>query len=391
MSPDSDFAIRGRSDPEAARHALAGPLPFGRVFADLMVQIRHTEQQGWQDAAVVPFGPLSLSPAAKVLHYSAEIFEGHKAYRLADGRVALFRPELNARRLNASARRLRLPEIPEALQLRAVQALVHEVRAWVPSAPDTALYLRPTLIGTEAALGVGPAAEHLYYVIAAPVGSYFGNGFASVAIRVEETRVRAAPGGMGAAKTGGNYAAGVEAQQCALEAGFDQVLWLDARERRYVEELSAMNLFVVQDGVLVTPPLSDTILAGITRQSILELAPELGLRVAERPLAIDDLVAGLRSGRVSEVFAVGTAAVVTPVGTLGYQGQRVTVADGQPGPAVRTIREALTGLQYGRRPDLHGWMRIVEDPAVSSPRRSDHRMASGGRPADASDRAAVEG
>jgi branched-chain amino acid aminotransferase len=355
-----DVAIQGRSDPATACRALAAPLPFGRIFADLMVQIHHTPDRGWHDAAVVPFGPLPLSPAAKVLHYGAEIFEGHKAYRQPDGRVALFRPELNARRLNASARRLRLPEIPEDLQLAALHALVHAVQDWVPGAPDTSLYLRPTLIATEPALGVGPAAEHLYFVIASPVGTYFRSDRPCLALRVEEQQVRASPGGTGAAKAGGNYAAGVDAQQRALEEGFDQVLWLDAREHRWLEELSAMNVFIVEDGELVTPPLGDTVLAGITRRSILELAPDLGLRAVERPIAIDGLIEGIAAGRVTEILAVGTAAIVTPVGVLGYQGRRVTVATGQPGPMMRQVHAALTDVQYGRRPDPGGWRWVVD-------------------------------
>ncbi len=330
-----------------------------------MVQIPCCADRGWHDAAVVPFAPLRLSPAAKVLHYSQEIFEGHKAYRWPSGQVALFRPELNARRLNRSARRMCLPEIPVELQLAAIDTLTHLLRAWVPSEPATSLYLRPAIIGTEAALGVSASAEHLYFVIASPVGSYFP-ACACVSILVEQEQVRAAVGGVGAAKTGGNYAAGLDAQRRAAEQGFDQVLWLDAAERRYVEELGAMNMFAVIDGAVVTPPLGGTILPGITRQSVLELAPELGLVARELPLPIDDLVAGLGDGRVSELFAVGTAAVVTPVGELGHLGQRHVVGDGKPGPVVERVRRAITDLQYGRRPDERGWMRLVNGPAEPS-------------------------
>ncbi len=357
-----DIRIAAHSDPARAAACLAQPLAFGRSFADLMVTIRCAADRGWHDAAVVPFAPLRLSPAAKVLHYSQEIFEGHKAYRWPSGQVALFRPELNARRLNRSARRMCLPEIPVELQLSAIDTLTHLLRAWVPGQPATSLYLRPAIIGTEGALGVSPSAEHLYFVIASPVGPYFP-ACACVSILVEQEQVRAACGGVGAAKTGGNYAAGLDAQRRATEQGFDQVLWLDAAERRYVEELGAMNVFAVVDGVLVTPPLGGTILPGITRQSLLELAPELGLAAREQPLPIDELVAGLGSGSVSELFAVGTAAVVTPVGALGYRGKRHVVGAGKPGPIVERVRRAITDLQHGRAPDRRGWMHVVNGPA----------------------------
>jgi branched-chain amino acid aminotransferase len=351
--------IDGQSDPEKARQALSGPLPFGHVIADLMVTIRHDEGRGWHDAAIVPLAPLMLSPAAKVLHYGNAIFEGHKAYGWRNGEVMLFRPELNARRLNASARRMRLPEIPEELQLRATEQLVDQLRAWVPRSPQSSLYLRPTMIGTEPHLGVSRSNAHLYFVIASPVGTYFPQGFASVAVMVEEQQTRAAPGGTGACKAGGNYATGFDAQQRAQQAGYDQVLWLDALEHQFIEELNAMNIFVVNAGRLFTPRLGGTILAGITRQSILEMAADHGLQAGERSLMIDDVVRGIEDGRISEMFAVGTAAVVSPIGTLGYQEKRIQIGDGQPGPVASKLYSALTDIQYGLTPDPRGWMRAV--------------------------------
>jgi branched-chain amino acid aminotransferase len=358
--------VKGRTDPARARAALARPAAFGQTLADLMVRVAHDEARGWHGAVITRLAPLSLSPAAKVLHYSQEIFEGHKAYAWPDGQVALFRPELNARRLNDSARAVGLPEVPVPLQLEAAERLVDLLRCWVPAAPDASLYLRPAIIGTDPSLGVGPSREHLYFVIASPVGPYFSDG--AIAIQVEEERPRAVPGGLGAAKTGGNYAAGLAAQQDALARGYDQVLFLDARRRRYVEELNAMNVFVVEgERTLVTPPLGGTILPGITRRSILELAGELGLRAVERPLPVEDLVAGLASGEVSEIFAAGTAAVITSVGTLGYRGQRRLVGDGGAGPVAARLREAITGVQYGRTPDTHGWMRVVRSAGEVEP------------------------
>lgn len=355
--------IEARSDRERARRALDGPLGFGKVFADLMVRIPHTPEEGWHDPAVVPFGPLPLSPAAKVLHYSQEVFEGHKVYRQVSGEIALFRPELNARRFAASATRLRMPALPEELHLEAMETLADLLRDWVPFEPGSSLYLRPTLIGVDEELGVGPSRRHLYFLIASPVGAYFPRGFSPVSILVEEEQVRAAPGGVGWVKTGGNYVAGLDGQERAREAGYDQILWLDALEHRYLEELNAMNIFLVKEGRLVTPPLGGTILPGITRRSLLEMAPDLGLQAEERPVAIESLLEGLASGRVSEIFAAGTAAVVTPVGALGFRGERILVGEGEPGPVARRLYEAVTAIQYGRGPDEREWMRLV-------PRRS---------------------
>ena len=354
--------VQAKSNPEKARAALKENLSFGRVFADLMFTARHEAGQGWQEPEVVPFGPLTLSPAARVLHYSQEIFEGLKAYAWPNGEVALFRPELNAERFKLSARRLMLPEVPVELQLAALETLVDLLRDWVPQAPGSSLYLRPTLIGVDPFLGVGPSASHLFFVIASPVGSYFSADDGGVAVYIESEQVRAFPGGVGTAKTGGNYAAGLQAQMRAKARGFDQVLFLDGAQRRYLEELNGMNVFVVQDGVAFTPELGDTVLDGVTRRSILELSrsPELGIRAEERPLDVRALRADLAGQRVSEAFACGTGAVVTPITAFGIGEERLTVGSGQIGPMTRKIHDTLTGIQTGRVPDTKGWVRIVK-------------------------------
>jgi branched-chain amino acid aminotransferase len=352
--------IRGRSDAGKAAEVLARPLEFGRVLADLMVTIEHDADAGWHDAAVVPTRDLSLSPAAKVLHYGCELFEGHKAYRWPDGRVALFRPGLNAARLNASAARLCMPTLPAELQLRSTLALVDQIREWVPRSEDASLYLRPTMIGTEAALGVGVSRTHLYFVVASPVGPYFSKSAGPIRVWVETEDVRAVRGGVGFAKAGGNYGAGMGAQQRAKARGYDQVLFLDALERRYVEEMHAMNVMFVEGNELVTPPLTGTILDGVTRRSVLECASDLGLLPRERPIEIRELVSAIASGRVQEAFTLGTAAVITPIGVLHYADRDYPIGGGRPGPLVPRIYAAITDIQFGRKPDRYGWMTVVE-------------------------------
>jgi branched-chain amino acid aminotransferase len=354
-----DRSAPGQADPTRAKRVLAQELGFGRTFADRMFRIRYSEKTGWHDSEIVPYGPIPLDPAAMVLHYGQEIFEGQKAYRWADGRLALFRPEENAARLNRSARRMVMPEIPEELQVEATVRLVSLLRDWVPD-PPSALYIRPTMIATEAALGVRAAKEFLYYIICSPVGPYFPKGFAPVRVRAEGHFVRAAVGGTGNAKTGGNYAGSLFAQAEAKASGYDANLWLDAREHRYVEEIGAMNiLFVVRD-TLITSPLDGSILPGVTRASILEMAREEGRPVQERPLSIDEIISGIKEGTLTEAFGAGTAAVVTPVGTIGWEGRDHIVGDGSPGPTTRHFYKSLTDLQYGKVPDRHGWIRVIE-------------------------------
>lgn len=332
-------------------------LGFGKHFTDHMLVADWRQGQGWYDARIVPYGPFQLEPAAAVFHYGQEVFEGLKAYRQPDGALALFRPEMNLARFNRSAARLALPEVPAALFLAGLLALLRLEADWVPSAPETSLYIRPALIATEAALGVKAARECRFFIILSPVGAYYPTGFKPLRILLEDQLVRAAPGGTGAAKTGANYAASLLGGLAAQARGFDQVLWLDALEHRYVEEVSAMNIFFVIAGKLVTPPLSETILSGITRDSLLRLAPSLGLAVEERPVAVDELLDGALSGRVSEAFGSGTAAVVAPVGELGHRDELVRIGDGEVGKVTRLLYDTLTGIQYGRVADPLGWLR----------------------------------
>jgi branched-chain amino acid aminotransferase len=330
-------------------------LGFGRYFSDHMLIADWQPERGWYDQRIVPYAPFVLDPSAAVFHYGQEVFEGLKAYPQPNADIALFRPEMNLARLNRSAERLALPQVPAALFLNGLKQLLHLDRDWVPSAEGASLYIRPALIATEAQLGVHPARQCRFFIILSPVGAYYAAGFKPIRILVEDRLVRAAPGGTGAAKTGGNYAASLLAARDAAQRGYDQVLWPDALEHRFIEEVGAMNIFCVRAGELLTPPLSGSFLDGITRDSILQLAPTLGLKVAERPLAIDELLVDLQSGRVSEIFGTGTAAVVAPVGYLGYRDQQFRVGDGGIGKLTQGLYTALTGIQYGRRPDPFGW------------------------------------
>lgn len=345
------------ADAERAR-LIADPV-FGRVFTDHMVSIRFADG-AWRDAEVLPRGPLSLDPATAVLHYAQEIFEGLKAYPHAGGGMALFRPDANARRFAASARRMAMPALPEAAFIAACEEMVRADARWMPAIDGGALYLRPFMIATEVFLGVRPAAEYRVLVIASPVGRYFKGGERAISLWVAGDASRAAPGGTGAAKCGGNYAASLAAQADAIARGHDQVVFLDAMEHRFVEELGGMNLmFVMADGTLVTPPLTGTILPGITRDSILTLARAEGRAVEERPYAIGEWRDDAVSGRLVETMACGTAAVVTSIGRVAGEGMEFTIGDGGPGPVAGAIRATLTGIQRGALPDDHGWVHPV--------------------------------
>jgi branched-chain amino acid aminotransferase len=334
-------------------------LTFGETFTDRMFSAHWTGQKGWHDAEIMPYGPLQLDPAANVLHYAQQAFEGLKAHRWPDGRIAIFRPEQHADRLDRSAERLCMPKVGRELFLEAVETLVDLERDWVPQPERGTLYIRPTIIGTEAALGVRVSRSYIFYVITCPVGAYFPRGFTPVTIYVEPQLVRAAPGGIGFAKSAGNYAASLLAGKQAHAHGCDQVLFLDAHEHRYLEELGGMNVYCVFDGVLTTPPLSGSILPGITRASILELAPTLGHQVAERPITIDEVLAGLKQGRLTEMFAVGTAAVVTAIGGLNWENQLQRVGDGKAGPVAQKLYDRLTGIHRSKGEDTFNWMRVV--------------------------------
>jgi len=342
--------------PEERARLLQNPV-FGRVFTDHMVTIRYSKENGWHDAKIGAHEDFKLSPSTQVLHYAQEIFEGMKAYRLPDGGAALFRPDANARRFQRSATRLAMEPLPQALFLESVRELVKIDRDWISSADGAALYLRPFMIASEVALGVKPSAEYLYCVIASPVGSYFKSGAPAVTLWVSDSYTRAAPGGTGDAKCGGNYAASLAAQAEASREGCDQVVFLDAVERRWIEELGGMNIFFVfEDGSLQTPPLTGTILPGITRESLIVLARDMGLTVREEAYSIDQWQADAASGRLREAFACGTAAVVTPIGQLKGRKHNFTIGDGGAGAVTERLKSALLGIQQGRAADPHAWM-----------------------------------
>ena len=348
--------------PERLAEILAAP-GFGKYFTDHMVLVDWDAEKGWHDERVVPYGPFTLDPAAMVLHYGQEIFEGLKAYHQPDGSIASFRPHANAARFQRSAVRLAMPQLPEDLFLASLSELVGADRNWVPDGDEASLYLRPFMIATEVGLGVRPANRYVYALIASPAGAYFSRGVAPVSVWWSTEYVRAAPGGTGAAKTGGNYAASLAAQAQAADKGCDQVVWLDAVERRWVEEMGGMNLFFVfgegDDAEVVTPELSGSLLPGVTRDSLLQLARDLGYRTSERRISTDEWAKSVDSGELTEVFACGTAAVITPVGTVRHADGGFDIAGGRPGSVTMRLRGELTALQHGQRPDEHGWMHTL--------------------------------
>ncbi|MFT3966645.1 MAG: branched-chain amino acid aminotransferase [Sphingobium sp.] len=339
------------------RAALLAEPGFGKIFTDHMVTIRYVEGKGWHDATIGPRGPIALDPAAAVLHYAQEIFEGLKAYRLPDGGIGSFRPDANARRFNQSARRLAMPEIPEELFVEAVRQIVRADAEWTPDADKGSLYLRPFMFADEPFLGVRPARSYIFCVIASPVGGYFKGGKEAVTLWVSHDYVRAVPGGTGAAKCGGNYAASLLPQAHGIEEGCDQVLFLDAVERRYIEELGGMNImFVMNDRTIVTPPLDGSILPGITRDSLIRLATEAGYGVTEGRYSFEEWEADTRSGKLKEAFACGTAAVITPIGEVRSKKGNFVIGNGAGGEVARMLKEKLVGIQYGRVEDSHGWL-----------------------------------
>lgn len=341
------------ADERAARIADPG---FGRVFTDHMAVIRYSAAQGWHDPVITARQPFTVDPACAVLHYAQEIFEGLKAYRQADGGFALFRPDANARRFRDSARRMAMPELPEALFIRSLEELVATDLAWMPPSAEGALYLRPFMIASEAFLGVKPATEYLYMVIASAAGAYWKGGTRPVSLWVSHDFTRAGPGGTGAAKCGGNYATSLVAQAEAIRRGCDQVVFLDVAERRWIEELGGMNIFFVRaDGSLQTPPLTGTILPGVTRDSLIRIARDEGMTVREEPYAIDQWRADAASGALTEAFACGTAAVVTPIGRVAGPDYGFTVGDGGTGPVTARLSRLLNAIQRGEAPDPHGW------------------------------------
>ena len=353
-----DLKILPLTNPKP-RPADESQLGFGKLFTDRMLVMEYAAGTGWHSARIQPYGPFSLDPACAVLHYAQEIFEGLKAFRRDDGRLALFRAADNVRRFNRSAARMCMPEVDEAFFHDAIRQLVQLEADWVPRTAGTSLYIRPTMIATDPYLGVKPSDTYLCYVILSPVGAYYKGGFSPVKIWISDEHVRSAPGGTGEAKTGGNYAASLRASMDAAAQGYDQVLWLDAVHRKFVEEVGSMNICFLYDGKVITSPLHGTILDGVTRRSVLALVRDMGLAVEERALSVDEIFDGIAAGRLTEAFGTGTAAVVSPVGQFTFRGRTATLGDGQMGQLTLKLYETLTGIQYGRLPDPHGWVEVL--------------------------------
>ncbi len=345
--------------PAAERDAKVAEGGFGKYYTDHMVICDWDEQSGWAVPELIPYGPITLDPATAVFHYGQEIFEGMKAYRQPEGSVALFRPEENAKRFNRSAKRLALPELPVETFIETVEALVKQDIGWVPNKVGESLYIRPFMIATEVGLGVRPTNKARYLLIATPAGAYF-NPSKAVTVWISTEYVRAAPGGTGEAKCGGNYAASLVAQKAAAAEGCDQVVWLDAVERKWVEEMGGMNLYFVKGNKVITPKLTGTLLPGITRDSILSVARDLGYETEEVMLSVDDWKDGIASGEITETFACGTAAVVSPIGAAKSKWGTWVTGDGNPGPITMKIRETLLGIQHGQIADKYGWVRVVK-------------------------------
>jgi len=330
-------------------------LGFGQYFADHMFLMRYDKGRGWHDATIKGYRELALDPAAMVLHYGQAIFEGLKAYRGKDNRIFLFRPEDNLKRMNVSAERMCMPTLPIGKVLEGLKALLRLDEAWVPTADGATLYIRPTMIATEAGLGVRPADQYLFFIITSPVGAYYAEGFNPVKIYVTDKYVRAVAGGVGHVKTAGNYAASIMAAVEAKEKGYTQVLWLDAIERKYVEEVGTSNIFFYIDDELITPPLTGSILPGITRDSVIRLATDWDLKVLERRITIDEVTGANDNGTLKEIFATGTAAVISPVGELNYQGRKCTINRGETGPLSQRLYDEIQAIQYGFYTDPYGW------------------------------------
>jgi branched-chain amino acid aminotransferase len=334
-------------------------LAFGNVFTDHMFVADFEEEKGWYDPRVEPYAPFPLDPATAVLHYGQSLFEGLKAFRGKDGKIRLFRPDKHVARLNRTAERMCIPTLDPDLVLKSWTTLVNVDREWAPSSVGTSLYIRPTIIASEPFLGVRPAKEYLYYVIVSPVGPYYPEGLAPTKIKVIEDYVRAVAGGLGEAKTSANYAASLYAAEEAKHEGFTQVLWLDGVEHRYIEEVGTSNIMLKIADEVITPPLGGTILAGVTRDSVLALLKSWGVRVSERRITIDEVVAAADKGTLQEVWATGTAAVISPVGELAYKGRRIVVNQGKIGGTAQKLYDTIVAIQYGEAADQHGWTLVV--------------------------------
>lgn len=339
-----------KTPPEDVSHIV-----FGTKFTNHMFMMEWDRGEGWHDARIEKYQPLTLEPSSIIFHYGQEAFEGLKAYNTSDGKGVLFRPEKNFERMNRTAQRMCLPELDIDFVLDALKKLVQQDHDWIPKEEGTSLYIRPTIIATEPALGLKPSASFLFFIIMCPVGPYYPEGFNPVKIVVSEKYTRAAPGGVGEAKTAGNYAASNLAEKEAKEAGFTQVLWLDAVEKRYVEEVGSMNICFVINGEIVTPQLTGTILPGITRKSVLELGEHWGLTMTERRITIEEVVQSIEDGSLTEIFGCGTAAVISPVGELHYQDKKYVIGDGKTGPIAHRFFDEIVGIQYGTVSDPFGW------------------------------------
>ena len=336
-----------------------GKLGFGKIFTDHMFVMNYTEGKGWYDARIIPYQNLSLSPASMVFHYGQEMFEGLKAYRGADGKPRLVRPDMNAKRTNDSNKRLVIPELPVEDFVQAVSEVVKVDADWIPSDPGTSLYIRPFIIATDDFLGVAPSKNYLFIIILSPSGAYYESGLAPVGIWIEDDYVRAVKGGMGFAKTGGNYAASLIAQVKAHDDGYSQVLWLDGVERKYIEEVGAMNIFFKIDGKIVTPMLNGSILPGITRNSVIQICKDWGLPVEERKVSVDELLEAQKTGKLEECFGTGTAAVISPVGKLRYKDDVMVINGGGIGEISQKLYDTVTGIQLGTKEDKFNWVKVL--------------------------------
>ena len=347
-------------DPVTAKPVQKEGLGFGKVLTNRMFTQRYSPERGWHDMRIEPYAPLSLDPASAVFHYAQEIFEGTKAYRRPDGHINLFRIHDNVRRFNRSAVRMDMPTVEEEDHLDGIVSLIGLEHEWVPSTPDASLYIRPTLIATDPDLGALTSNTYLHFIVLSPVAPFFAAGFKPVAVYIEDEYVRAVRGGVGDAKTGGNYAASLYVTKKAKQAGFAQVLWLDALERRYVEEMGGMNICFVYGDTIVTPALTGTILPGITRDSVIRLGRDLGYQVEEGIIEVNQMLADIKAGKVTEVFVCGTAAVIGPVGKFEYKGETYIINDNQVGSVTKHIYNELTDIQFGRIPDRFGWTLKIE-------------------------------
>lgn len=359
-SKGNKMSIKIESLAPEKRQSCPEEFSFGVTFSDHMFTQEFEKDKGWHDALISPYHSLLLEPAAAVFHYSQEIFEGLKAYRKSDGSINLFRPEENVKRFNRSAKRMVMPEVDEKLHLEAIMSLVNLDQDWVPDQEGSSLYIRPTMIATSPKLGLGASANYTHFIIAGPAGSYFKEGLSPIPVYVADEYRRAVKGGVGEAKTGGNYAASLYASEDVIKKGYSQVLWLDAVEGRFVEEVGAMNICFVYEGKhIVTPALSGSILPGITRDSILKLAPTLGYEISEQRLDIETILADIDSGKITEVFGCGTAAVISPVGELGFKGKKHIINNNKTGTVSKHLYDELTGIQYGTREDKFGWIQSI--------------------------------